>query len=69
MDSKSPIDLNGCKVEYQSFFSCLQTEKQRLLQKERELREVVLGLKSEKPLEEVVTIRPSEMKMQEGIFN
>ena len=37
------------------------------MQKESELREMVLGLKTDKSVEEVIKIKPSTVK--EGIFN
>jgi len=61
------MDLNGCRNEYRYFTQCLVTEKNRLMQKEEELRWTVMGLKSNEKLENVVKIKPSPQT--DGVFN
>lgn len=44
-NSKSVVDLNGCKFQYSNFTNCLKNEKFRLRNKEKELLELVNGMK------------------------
>lgn len=45
-DKKKPLDLNGCRDQYSSFTNCLKNEKMRLKNREKELFNLVNGLKS-----------------------
>ncbi|CAD8053713.1 unnamed protein product [Paramecium primaurelia] len=43
-NSRSKIDLQGCRDQYKTMTTCIMNEKNRIKQKEEELRNLVLGL-------------------------
>ena len=65
-NSNKNSSLQGCGDQYSTMTNCLNTEKNRIKQKELELRDRILGLKTqEKPLE--MPIGSNELKFKEKV--